>query len=227
MGSGAAPGAHWFDIPSDVDSDGAVDIGDYAALFIDQFTFPNGWFGFGNATIQQAGAFGHGSVCLVDISDLSILINAPSHEFIIDYQYTGAPTNVQVNSAPLYVGPLAGVPHDIAPGVTASIFEIAAGPQRRGRLTLQSTNFDIDPFVWLTNVRIGGDTITFDNIRVYSTTNTNDCAADFNGDGTANSGDFFDFLIGFFAGNADFNNDGTTTSQDFFDFLSAFFNGCP
>jgi hypothetical protein len=40
------------------------------------------------------------------------------------------------------------------------------------------------------------------------------------------SQDFFDFLAGFFEGDADFNEDGTTTSQDFFDFLTAFFDGC-
>ncbi len=55
------------------------------------------------------------------------------------------------------------------------------------------------------------------------------CPADFNGDGVANSQDFFDFLAAFFAGapGADFNRDGTTNSQDFFDFLIAFFAGCP
>jgi uncharacterized membrane protein len=54
------------------------------------------------------------------------------------------------------------------------------------------------------------------------------CAADFNGDGTLNSQDFFDYLSAFFAGvpSADFNHDGLTNSQDFFDFLGAFFAGC-
>jgi probable HAF family extracellular repeat protein len=54
------------------------------------------------------------------------------------------------------------------------------------------------------------------------------CRADFNGDGIANSQDFFDFLSAFFqqAASADFNADGTVNSQDFFDFLGAFFGGC-
>jgi hypothetical protein len=54
------------------------------------------------------------------------------------------------------------------------------------------------------------------------------CRADFSGDGTVNSQDFFDFLVAFFAQDprADFNADSTINSQDFFDFLGAFFNGC-
>jgi hypothetical protein len=54
------------------------------------------------------------------------------------------------------------------------------------------------------------------------------CPADFNGDGAANSQDFFDFLNAFFTAlpGADFNSDGVVNSQDFFDFLGAFFAGC-
>jgi hypothetical protein len=54
------------------------------------------------------------------------------------------------------------------------------------------------------------------------------CPADFNGDGAANSQDFFDYLTAFFASDpsADFNHDMAVNSQDFFDFLTAFFAGC-
>ncbi len=55
------------------------------------------------------------------------------------------------------------------------------------------------------------------------------CLADFNGDHSVNSQDFFDFLDAFFASapTADFNMDGLINSQDFFDYLTAFFAGCP
>ena len=52
------------------------------------------------------------------------------------------------------------------------------------------------------------------------------CPSDWNSDNIANSQDFFDFIVDFFADNADYNCDGIYNSQDFFDFLAAFFSGC-
>ncbi len=54
------------------------------------------------------------------------------------------------------------------------------------------------------------------------------CRGDFNGDGSLNSQDFFDFVTTFFAfgPSADFNHDGAINSQDYFDFITAFFAGC-
>ncbi|MGE3108328.1 MAG: M12 family metallo-peptidase [Phycisphaerales bacterium] len=55
------------------------------------------------------------------------------------------------------------------------------------------------------------------------------CPCNWNGTGGVDSQDFFDFVAGFFGGNADYNTDGETNSQDFFDFLGCFFSppaGC-
>ncbi|HWB37067.1 MAG TPA: GC-type dockerin domain-anchored protein, partial [Rugosimonospora sp.] len=55
------------------------------------------------------------------------------------------------------------------------------------------------------------------------------CVADYNNSGAANLQDIFDFLSGWFAGDAhaDINGVGGLTIQDIFDFLAAWFTGCP
>jgi hypothetical protein len=55
----------------------------------------------------------------------------------------------------------------------------------------------------------------------------NACRADFNGNGTLEVQDIFDYLNSWFAGNAaaDFNGGGLAV-QDIFDFLNAWFAGC-
>jgi hypothetical protein len=54
------------------------------------------------------------------------------------------------------------------------------------------------------------------------------CVSDFNGNGSADSGDFFEFLVAFFSSDlaADVDRSGGVTSADFFDFLVLFFEGC-
>jgi hypothetical protein len=53
------------------------------------------------------------------------------------------------------------------------------------------------------------------------------CPCDWNGSGSVDSQDFFDFLGAFFLGHGDFNRSGGTDSQDFFDFLACFFGRPP
>jgi hypothetical protein len=52
------------------------------------------------------------------------------------------------------------------------------------------------------------------------------CEGDFNRDGAVGVQDLFDFLGGYFSGQADTNLSGATTVQDIFDFLTAWFAGC-
>jgi hypothetical protein len=54
------------------------------------------------------------------------------------------------------------------------------------------------------------------------------CPSDYNGTGTLEVQDIFDYLNGWFAGNlrADFNRNGTLAVQDIFDYLNAWFAGC-
>jgi hypothetical protein len=86
----------------------------------------------------------------------------------------------------------------------------------------QAPNFSPDAgATWRTPAPFPNET----GVRVMVASGT-PCPADWNGDATVNSQDFFDFLGDFFAGNADFNHDDVTNSQDFFDYLTAFFAGC-
>src|SRR5262245_35782817 len=50
-------------------------------------------------------------------------------------------------------------------------------------------------------------------------------AADWDTDGTVNSGDFFAYLTDFLNGNADLDGDQATTGMDFFVYLDLFFRG--
>jgi hypothetical protein len=176
--TGASPGDHWFDIPADLDSNGVVDLADLAALLIERYRRPNSTLAFGNATIQAAGAnFGAGRICHVDLGDLAILLNATTSLVEIDYQHSGAPCNLGVNTAPLYVGTLSAAPQNIAPGVRAKFLEGQVGPTTRGRVTLQSVDPD-DLSDAIATVRIGGESISFDNIRIVSDAHTFDCVAD-------------------------------------------------
>lgn len=63
----------------------------------------------------------------------------------------------------------------------------------------------------------------------YTLNLTVPCPADFNGDGTRNPGDIFDFLAAYFVRSprADFNASSTLEPADIFAFLTAFFAGCP
>lgn len=73
-------------------------------------------------------------------------------------------------------------------------------------------------------VPAGGVTFALDNIGGSQP----ECAADLNGDGLVDFGDYLDFLSAYstFSSVADFNGDGLVDFQDFLEFLSHFDAGC-
>ncbi|MBL8764492.1 MAG: hypothetical protein JNM07_09520 [Phycisphaerae bacterium] len=77
-------------------------------------------------------------------------------------------------------------------------------------------------------VRFSDDTQYQRDQALYIVTITPPCAADFNGDTSADDFDYFDFLSAFFADDpsADFNGDTGVYDFDYFDFLNAFGAGC-
>lgn len=79
----------------------------------------------------------------------------------------------------------------------------------------------LDSAAFITNLRAGTGTV--------GTGPSDDCRADFDGSGTVNVQDIFDFLTAWFDGerDADFNGSHANEVQDIFDFLAAWFAGCP
>jgi len=74
-------------------------------------------------------------------------------------------------------------------------------------------------------IRVGGFS-SFQGSGIMTISCPRICACDWNHDQDLTSQDFFNFIAGFFNGNADFDHNGQTTSQDFFDFIACFFAGC-
>ncbi len=74
----------------------------------------------------------------------------------------------------------------------------------------------------LTGTTLGPAGLTGEVLRIVP------CPSDFNGSGSIEVQDIFDYLAAWFAGDprADFNNLGGLSVQDIFDFLAAWFAGC-
>jgi len=79
----------------------------------------------------------------------------------------------------------------------------------------------LDSVAFITNLRTGTGTV--------GTGPSDDCRTDFDGSGTINVQDIFDFLTAWFDGerDADFNGSHAIEVQDIFAFLAAWFAGCP
>ncbi len=224
--TGVLPGTPFFDIDPFFSSDGNGE--SVGTVAVERFQRPNGVLAFGNATIQNAGAnFGSGRICNLDSMNLDMQFNAAIRRVRIDYQYAGAPVNLQVNGSTMYVGSTSSIPAAIAPGISASKVESQDGPIIRGRLTINSDSFDVDPWP-IFGLRFGGQSISLDNITVYSDTVISDCDADFNGDGEVDFFDYLDFVDSFssLSPESDFNGDGSIDFFDYLDFVDAFSVGC-
>ncbi len=112
-------------------------------------------------------------------------------------------------------------PHGLIDHLTTTSATLSAGPHTIIFEVGDVNDHILDSAVFISNLRSGAGTV--------GTNPSDDCRADFDGNGTVAITDIFEFLNAWFEGesDADFNGSHALEVADIFSFMNSWFAGCP
>ena len=128
---------------------------------------------FNLAQIDPAFAI-FGDVQVMEVNNIGLLVDAPAlgpvEKVTFDFADGGGTCNLGVTGFAPYIGPMAGAPAFLAPGVSCTVTSVAVGGFDVGTVTVEGP---------IGALRIAGQELWIDNVCVE----VRDCPADFDGDG--------------------------------------------
>ncbi|MGE4198095.1 MAG: hypothetical protein AB7G11_13335, partial [Phycisphaerales bacterium] len=147
---------------------------------VHDFFFQGGGGAFGTASVERTfEQIGFGRV--LQLNNINAGFNfsgiGRAGRVTIEFGDLGGFENLVVNNSPVYIGEIAAVPANFAPGITATVSTTNITGGVRGVLILEGDIF---------NVRIGGQEFFIDDVCAAVT-----CPCDWNADFVLNSQDFF------------------------------------